>query len=167
VRVLGAVSVVVSASACSAPLPASDAHPDLNCAPRAVLVTALDGATVALPEPGHVTVVDVWATWCTPCAETAPEVEALWGDARSEGVRVVGVATDDDPRLVERSAMRQDLTYPNVVDVAGEVRGWLKVREVPTLVVFDRRGRIRWVRVGAGQGGLASMRGVVAALERE
>jgi thiol-disulfide isomerase/thioredoxin len=155
------------AFACAASLPPSDGHPDLNRTTGSVVAATLDGLPIELPQLGHVTVVDVWATWCAPCAETTPMVEGLWHDEQRAGVRVVGVATDDNPGLVERSARRQEITYPNVVDASGEVRGWLKVRDLPTVVVFDRAGRMRWVRRGATPGDVALARDVVASLERE
>jgi thiol-disulfide isomerase/thioredoxin len=160
-----ALALGVFAVGCAAPMPPSDGHPDLNRATGSVVVTSLDGASVELPAPGHVTVIDVWATWCRPCVETMPVVEGLWNDERPLGIRVVGVATDDNPGLVARRA--REITYPNVVDASGEVRGWLKVRELPTLVVFDRGGRVRWVRSGATERDVVLARDVIASLERE
>lgn len=144
---------------CARALPASDPHPDLGSVPVPVTATTLDGTAYELPARGHVTVVDLWATSCAPCLAALPDVERL----AHRGVHVVGVASDDNPGLVAKAIAQSEVTYPNVVDADGEVRGWLHTRDVPTIVVFDRHGRIRWVHTGAP----ADVDGVVAALEQE
>jgi thiol-disulfide isomerase/thioredoxin len=154
-------------TSCGASLPLSDGHPGLGRAEGSVVATSLDGSPLELPTPGHVTVIDVWATWCSACVETLPLLEELWHEEHHAGLRVIGVATDDNPGLVADSARRQDIRYPNVVDASGELRGWLKVRDLPTVVVFDRSGRMRWVRRVGRATDIAEARDVALTLERE
>jgi thiol-disulfide isomerase/thioredoxin len=140
-------------------LPASDPKPALD---RAHLTaTSLNGAAIELPARGHVTVIELWATWCDACKRAMPDVERVW---RNGSARVVGVATDDNPGRVVNTLKNEDVTYPNVIDADGEVRGWLRVSELPTIVVFDREGRVRWVHRGEDDGAIGD---VVASLERE
>ena len=44
---------------------------------------------------GEVVLVNVWATWCLPCAVETPDLVALHGELRDQGVRFVGVSVDE------------------------------------------------------------------------
>ena len=74
---------------------------------------------------------------------------------------VVGVATDDNPGLVQEHLRRLGVTYPNVVDASGTLRGAYRADKLPQTVVMDRHGKVRVVRVGGGEEDLSALRGAV------
>lgn len=103
----------------------------------------LGGSTVKFPQPGRVTLVDFWATSCEPCKAMMPRLERLWQERREQGLDVIGVASDDNPGLVIQHLKALGVTYPNVVDAAGGLRGDFRVGVIPHTVVIDRRGCVR------------------------
>lgn len=60
---------------------------------------------------GKVTVVNFWATWCSPCREEIPLFVELQEQYRDQGVRFVGVAIDD-PEPIREFADTHGINYP-------------------------------------------------------
>ena len=61
-------------------------------------------------------VLNMWASWCTPCREEAPLLEAAWKEHRDEGLTVLGVDLRDAPANARAFIEEHDLTYPTVTD---------------------------------------------------
>lgn len=98
---------------------------------------------------GKVLVIDVWATWCEPCIESLPALDELYRRRGPEGLAVIGVAIDEDPRLVPPFLAKLPLSFPIVIDAGAVVaqERW-KVARVPTRLIFDRKGVLRAVHEG-------------------
>ncbi len=103
----------------------------------------LDGRIAEFPRAGRVTLVDFWSTSCDPCKRMMPSFESLWQEHRNDGLDIVGVATDDNPGLVAEQLKSLGITYPNLLDTTGQVRGQYRVGPVPHSVVIDKQGRVR------------------------
>ena len=71
---------------------------------------------------GKAVVLNFWASWCIPCKEEAPLLEAAWQKWRSRGVVVVGVDANDFKSDARRFMHRYGITYPVVHDGPGR---WL------------------------------------------
>lgn len=143
---------------------ATEPHALVGTAPAPRSEPTLDGALVRLPKPGHVTVVDVWATSCGPCMKIMPAMEALYRDKRSAGLVLVGIAADDNPGLVQLRLRELGVTYPNVVDAEGQTRGAYRADRLPQTIVFDRHGRVRAVRIGGDPEDVTAVRAAVETL---
>jgi thiol-disulfide isomerase/thioredoxin len=128
---------------------------------------ALDGTEVRLPALGKVMLIDFWAISCAPCLKIMPVVEALHRDKRAADLVVVGVAADDNPGLVQERLRELGVTYPNLLDVEGTLRGACQVTELPQSVVVDRQGRVRVVRVGGDAADLEAVHNAVDSLLNE
>ena len=99
-------------------------------------------ATSPLPAliRGRVAVLDLWASWCDACKETMPKLARLeqsYGDLVIAGINV-GETADTARRFADDAG----ITYPIYVDPNFEFADSLAAREVPTLLVLDRSGRI-------------------------
>jgi thiol-disulfide isomerase/thioredoxin len=125
--------------------------------------TTLRGTGIRLPLAGKVTVVDFWGTYCKPCLAMLPSLQKLSVDYGTRGVVIVGVAADDNPGLVAEVLRRHGVTYPNVVDDSGNVRGRFRVTDVPATLVFDGTGVLRFV-AEAGKTSDADLRQLLESL---
>jgi cytochrome c biogenesis protein CcmG, thiol:disulfide interchange protein DsbE len=97
-----------------APAPGEDVRPD--AAPEFSLVS-LSGQTLTSRQlRGHPVVLNFWASWCAPCREEAPLLEAKWREYREQGVRFVGVNIRDHEADARRFVDRYGLTFPIVRD---------------------------------------------------
>lgn len=159
-RWIGVAVLALDAGCGDRPI-ATDPHPLLSTAAPVRQEMALDGRVLQLPQSGHVTVIDFWATSCEPCARMMPSVEGLWREKRSEGLSVIGIAGDDNPGLVQERLHELGVSYPNIVDADGAVRGSYRVESIPTIVVLDRQGRVRAAYRGGNEKGLAAVREAV------
>ena len=65
---------------------------------------------------GKPLLVNFWATWCPPCVEELPMIEAFWREHASKGLQVLALAIDQ-PSAVRRFLERQPLSFP--VGLAG------------------------------------------------
>ena len=104
---------------------------------------------------GHVVVLNFWASWCTPCKEEAPVLQAGWEKWRDRGVRFVGIDAQDLRTDARRFLDRYDVTYPSVYDGKGWTRGRFGITGFPETFFVDRQGRLVGERV---QGPLTSER---------
>lgn len=112
-----------------------------------------DGDTRAIGDfDGQVVLLNFWATWCPPCLEEVPALDALHAGLRDRGLRVVGVALEG-AEAVQAFADEHGVGYPLLVggreafDIAtayGNGQGTL-----PYSVVIDRSGTVQATHHGA------------------
>ena len=153
---------------CTRGIPQSPPHPSLAQPISSRTERTVDGrTTVRVPAPGKVTVIDVWATSCAPCIKLMPAMQALSTKYAARGLVVLGVAVDDNPGLVLQRLRELGITYPNVIDAEGSLRGALRVKELPTTLVIDRAGIVRLVRAGGDAGDMEAIEQAAEALLEE
>jgi cytochrome c biogenesis protein CcmG, thiol:disulfide interchange protein DsbE len=98
---------------------------------------------------GQVVLVNVWATWCTPCRVEMPMLESTWQRHRAAGLVVLGASVDRAGESVVRDYVTsRGVTYPVAV-VGGDVIAALGgVRGYPTSILIGRNGVVRHVVLG-------------------
>lgn len=115
----------------------------------ALRLSSLNGSPVTLPgSDGKPKIVNVFATWCTPCNEEIPGLKAAMPGVRARGVEFVGIDQQENGAQVEAFARRYGLHYPMFIDSSGVSHFVLGARYIPTTLAIDARGVIRAVRVG-------------------
>ncbi len=95
---------------------------------------------------GKVVVIDFFATWCGPCVESMPHIEALHKKLAAQGLVVFGVSNESRD-IVARAADRFHVTYPLASDESEGVSASYQVFALPTMVVIDRRGVVKEVAI--------------------
>lgn len=101
-----------------------------------------DGKAVSLADyRGKVVLLDFWATFCPPCVDALPELQALHAKHAARGFAVVGVTVDERAALVQKATGRAKITYP-ILKATPEVWNAYKVNALPALILVGRDGRI-------------------------
>jgi cytochrome c biogenesis protein CcmG, thiol:disulfide interchange protein DsbE len=101
-----------------------------------------DGRVTSASFRGRPAVINFWASWCLPCRDEAPLLEAAWRRYRSRGVVVLGIDTRDFIGDGRSFVKRFGLTYPNGYDGPGRLADEYGLTGFPETFVVDRRGRI-------------------------
>ncbi|QWK10978.1 MAG: TlpA family protein disulfide reductase [Thermoflexus hugenholtzii] len=91
---------------------------------------------------GRPVVINFWASWCKPCEEEAPLLEALWRKYRERGVIFVGVDYLDVPSAALDYLRRFEITYPNGPDLGTRISRLYRITGVPETFVVDPEGRV-------------------------
>ncbi len=121
---------------------------------------ALDGTAVSLAAlRGKPVVLDFWATWCGPCAVTAPMLAAL--HAKHPEIAVIGISDEDEPAIRAHVADHPS-TYPLVRDADAKISRAYFVSGIPMVVLVDKAGIVRFV--GIGVDGAAALEAELAKL---
>jgi cytochrome c biogenesis protein CcmG/thiol:disulfide interchange protein DsbE len=96
---------------------------------------------------GKVVYLNFFASWCPPCNEEAPAIDALQRQLGSQGLQVVGVDVLENARKAAQFRAEHRLSYPAVVD-DGALRDQYSINGLPVHVFIDRAGIVRNVVVG-------------------
>jgi thiol-disulfide isomerase/thioredoxin len=112
-------------------------------------------------EPGKIAVINVWASWCSPCRAEAPTLVAL--SEKYPDVPFVGILTRDNLVNAEAFVRTKNITYPTLIDDALLI-GFSKslpANAIPSTIVIDRDGF-----VAARVSGIVTMGSLSALIER-
>ena len=110
----------------------------------------LAGQTVKLGEDRgqKVTVVDFWATWCGPCKMSMPGLQAVLDNFKGQGVEVLSVNEGESPEQAGSYIKSKAYGFHVLLDPDSAIGASYGVTGIPTLVVVDQAGIVRWIRIG-------------------
>lgn len=100
---------------------------------------------------GRRTLINVWATWCTPCAAEMPELEKLRAGFAARGLDLIGLNVDSEPKADVRGFLREHrVGYPNFVGGVAAIESLYATDElsVPMSIVVDERGIVQEIIPG-------------------
>jgi len=98
---------------------------------------------------GQTVVLNFWASWCPPCRDEAPVLEAVWRQYQDQDVLFVGIDIWDTERDA-RAYMREfNITFPNVIDNRGKVAVEYGLTGVPETYFITPDGTISRKVIGA------------------
>ena len=86
--------------------------------------------------------INVWASWCSPCRAEAPALESL--AQKYPEIQFVGILTRDNLSSARAFVKRFAISYPTLTDdaILVKFRGQLSPNAIPTTLVLDKQNRI-------------------------
>ena len=104
----------------------------------------LSGRKVELKNfKGKVIFLTFWATWCGPCKQELPSIEALHQQLKGKDFVVLTVAVDLEGALpVEKFIAKQGYTFYVLIDSKSQVLDLYRVEGIPMTFLIDKKGRI-------------------------
>jgi peroxiredoxin len=134
--ILGGLSLGAAAGDTSGPAPA-------------FTLSDLAGNSSALSQyKGQVVMVNFWATWCGPCQQEMPLLDQMYRKFKPAGFTLIGVNVDKDAPPVKDLLARKPVSFPVLLDPTSAVSKSYHVDEMPSSVIIDRQGNVRYVHRG-------------------
>ncbi len=146
VRLLALATLAVISGAVGAATTAASGAPDFT-------LPSLDGPNLRLQEQrGQVVMINFWATWCGPCRVEMPHLARLYDKYRGSGFTVLAVNIDEDPYKAASLAKQLGMRFPVLLDKEKKVSRLYDLSTMPSTILVDREGRVRYVHRGYRDG---------------
>lgn len=108
-----------------------------------ITATLLDGKPFTSEAlKGKVLVVNFWATWCGPCREEMPALDAWYRARREQGVEVLALSVDELADEARAREAAQPYSFPAAMMKTAKLSGFGRIWRMPVTAVFDRSGRL-------------------------
>lgn len=119
---------------------------------EAFRITTLKGAQItSASERGRVLVINLWATWCAPCREEMPAIEAFYTKYRQHDVDVVAISVDDRSEMEAVRKVMAAYSFPAALAIDSGLSAFGRIRHVPATFIIDRSGVLKrngWQEAG-------------------
>jgi len=110
----------------------------------ALVVQELNGQTFDLAAlRGKVVVINFWATWCPPCREEMPALDAFYRRYHSQGLEMIGLSADRSRDESDVRKAMQSFSYPAAMLNSAKSNGFGSPAALPVTYVVDADGVVR------------------------
>jgi thiol-disulfide isomerase/thioredoxin len=146
----------------SVPPALADADSARAATPEIKVAEWIDQTPVSLASlRGKVVLLDFWATWCGPCRTTIPKLNALHKKFKDRGLVVIGltefegniegrdVTREQELEYLRQFKRKQNIAYGFGVSEDKDTARRYSIVSIPTTVLIDRRGRVRFLTISA------------------
>lgn len=138
-----------------------------NPAPDFTLLSST-GENVRLAEQrGQVVMLNFWASWCGPCRKEMPLLEEMSKRYSAAGFVLYGVNVEEDNADAKKLIKELGVTFPILYDTESKASSLYNVDAMPTTVVIDKKGAIRFVNRGYKAGDEVKYREQIRELIKE
>ena len=145
-RLLAVAACAVAGAVAEAAVTPSSGAPDFT-------LPSLGGPNLRLQEQrGRVVMINFWASWCGPCRVEMPHLARLYEKYRNAGFTVLAVNIDEDPHKAANLARQLGMRFPVLLDTDKKVSRLYDLSTMPSTVLVDRDGRVRYVHRGYRDG---------------
>ena len=126
------------------------------------------GENIRLSEyRGQVVLINFWASWCGPCRQEFPHLDAIHQKYEDLGFTVFGVNVEQDREMADKVLRDIPVSFPILFDDQNQVSELYDVDAMPMTVLVDRNGEIRFMHRGYKPGYEAAYEKQVRELVRE
>jgi cytochrome c biogenesis protein CcmG, thiol:disulfide interchange protein DsbE len=148
--------LLTAALLAAAPLVLAAAAPAVDQPAPQLIVPQLDGHPFDLAKlRGKVVLVNVWATWCSPCRVEMPTLDAFYRRYHSRGLDLLGLSIDEASDTAQVRQVMKQFSYPGALASAAKVNGFGEPIAVPITYVIDANGVIRAQLQAEGPAGVS------------
>ncbi|MFK7889369.1 MAG: TlpA family protein disulfide reductase [Granulosicoccus sp.] len=96
---------------------------------------------------GQPWIINFWATWCPPCIEEIPSMNAAWGKLEAQGVGMLAINAGEGLEAVSSFAQKITIDFPVLLGDSATLANW-SVRALPTTIVVDANGKVVYEALG-------------------
>ena len=108
-----------------------------------------DGNNLRLSEfRGEVVLINFWASWCGPCRQEMSILSELHDRYKSLGFTVLGINVEEDSTDARRLLGKMPVSFPVLLDTTSRVSRQYDVVAMPSTVLVDRNGNMRYLHKG-------------------
>ena len=97
---------------------------------------------------GKVLVLNFWATWCPPCVDEMPSLQAMAQQLAGKGVVVLGVSVDKNQANYQRFLQQAKIDFQTARDPEADISAEYGTFKFPETYVIDSDGRVRQKHIG-------------------
>ncbi len=117
------------------------------------LLSDQQGTNLNLAEQrGEIILINFWASWCGPCRKEMPVLQKLQDKYQDLGVQVWGVNVEQENQAGKDFLADLDLSFSIFFDQTNTLSKTYQVEAMPTTVMIDRNGKVRFVFQGYQDG---------------
>jgi peroxiredoxin len=162
------LSIVILAMA-AAGTPALPAAGIATGTPAAAFaLPAAAGDTVSLADlKGQVVLINFWASWCGPCRQEMPILDQLYKKYKTAGFTLLGVNVEPKSADALGFLKGTPVSFPILFDTQSKVSTLYEVTGMPSTVIIDRRGNVRYIHHGYKPGDDGEYQDQIRTLMRE
>lgn len=120
------------------------AAPEVGQPAPALVVQELNGQTFDLAKQrGKVVIVNFWATWCPPCRQEMPALDAFYRRYHAKGLELIGLSADRPHDRSDVTKVMQSFSYPAAMLDDATANDFGEPTVLPTTYVIDSHGIVR------------------------
>ena len=110
----------------------------------------ITGQPVSLADyRGQVVLVNNWATWCPPCRQEMPILDAYFRDHRHQDFAIVAIDAGDPADMVTDFVKRYNMTFPVWIDPSSSALNSFRNNYLPSSYLINGEGQVIMVWSGA------------------
>jgi peroxiredoxin len=114
---------------------------------------SMAGSNLRLMEQrGQVVMLNFWASWCGPCRQEMPQLDRLYEKYHAAGFQLLGVNVDEDIHNATGASSKLGVHFPVLLDTEKKVSRLYDLSTMPSTVLIDRDGRVRYIHRGYRDG---------------
>ena len=131
-------------------------------------LASMNGKPLALDQlKGQVVLINFWASWCGPCRQEMPILDQLYHSYQAAGFTLLGVNVEPKEGDAQKFLKGTPVSFPILFDPDSKVSKLYEVSGMPSTIIVDRKGTVRYVHHGYKPGDESEYLDQIRALTQE